>query len=132
MVQVFCWNASCWNASIQTMEELATNGMEGGKQRDMQARFITIYDQVEQLHRNPRWTWIVSWIVSAKELLLTVPKEHQEMLKANNNYKAFYQITMEDLHDSDVPEYKRIDKKDSRNISLSVMLRHRAISLLSI
>jgi hypothetical protein len=54
------------------------------------------------------------------------------MLKANNNYKAFYQITMEDLHDSDVPEYKRIDKKDSRNISLSVMLRHRAISLLSI
>ena len=63
---------------------------------------------------------------------LTVPKEHQEMLKANNNYKAFYQMTMEDLHDSDIPEYRRLDKKDSRNISLSAMLRHRAISLLSI
>ena len=42
---------------------------------------------------------------------LTVPKEHQEMLKANNNYKAFYQMTMEDLHDSDIPEYRRLDKK---------------------
>ncbi len=42
---------------------------------------------------------------------LTVPKEHQEMLKANNNNKAFYQMTMEDLHDSDIPEYRRLDKK---------------------
>ncbi len=33
------------------------------------------------------------------------------MLMANKNYKAFYQMTLEDLHDSDISEYRRLDKK---------------------
>ena len=75
-----------------------------------------------KLTGNHRWTRI-SWIVSAKEWLFWLWKpwpnvwsEHllvgyQEMLKANNNYKAFYQVTMEDLHDSDIPKYRQVDKK---------------------
>jgi hypothetical protein len=54
------------------------------------------------------------------------------MLKANNNYKAFYQMTMEDLHDSDIPEYRQVDKKRFKTSSANKnhhisMMHHRII-----